>query len=59
MSKRWTYQVIEVKPGLMGGLKHEELQSELNRQGAQGWELINIIVPAPMTAVQMVFKKEA
>ncbi|MBB3275041.1 MULTISPECIES: DUF4177 domain-containing protein [Pseudoxanthomonas] len=59
MSKRWTYQVIEVKPGLMGGLKREDLQNELNRLGAQGWELVNTIVPAPMAAVQMVFKKEA
>ena len=50
MSKRWTYQVIEVKPGLMGGLKHEELQNELNRQGAQGWELVNIIVQAVISA---------
>lgn len=58
MSKRWTYQVIEIKPKLLSGLDAETLQNELNRLGAQGWELVNVIVPAPMAAVQAVFKKE-
>ena len=46
MSKRWSYQVVEVKPTLLGGLKAEEVQAELNRQGANGWELVTVIVPA-------------
>lgn len=58
MSKRWTYQVLEFKPKTFGGLDHRALQDELNRQGAQGWEVVNVIVPAPMTPVQILFKKE-
>lgn len=59
MSNRWNYQVVPFKPSLMGTFKPEEMQAELNRHGQQGWELVNIIVTAPMTPVQMVFKREA
>ncbi|MBD8636320.1 DUF4177 domain-containing protein [Stenotrophomonas sp. 169] len=58
MSKRWTYQTIEIKPGLMGGFKVDEVQTELNRQGQLGWELVNIVF-APLNPMILVFKKEA
>ncbi|WP_142807496.1 DUF4177 domain-containing protein [Stenotrophomonas maltophilia] len=59
MSKRWNYQTIEVKTSLMGLHKAEDIQAELSRQGQLGWELVNIIIPAPMRAAMLVFKKEA
>ncbi|EMR4107832.1 MULTISPECIES: DUF4177 domain-containing protein [Stenotrophomonas] len=59
MSKRWSYQTIEVKTSMMGLLKAEDIQSELSRQGQLGWELVNIIIPAPMCPAMLVFKKEA
>ncbi|MBH1511491.1 MULTISPECIES: DUF4177 domain-containing protein [Stenotrophomonas] len=59
MSKRWNYQTIEVKTSMMGQLKAEDIQSELSRQGQLGWELVNIIIPAPMRPAMLVFKKEA
>ena len=59
MSKRWSYQTIEVKTSMMGLLKAEDIQSELSRQGQLGWELVNIIIPAPMRPAMLVFKKEA
>ncbi|HGM5046264.1 TPA: DUF4177 domain-containing protein [Stenotrophomonas maltophilia] len=59
MSKRWSYQTIEVKASMMGLLKAEDIQSELTRQGQLGWELVNIIIPAPMRPAMLVFKKEA
>ena len=59
MSKRWNYQTIEVKTSMMGQLKAEDIQSELSRQGQLGWELVNIIIPAPMHPAMLVFKKEA
>lgn len=31
MSKRWNYLSIEIKPGMMGGFKNEEVQAELTR----------------------------
>lgn len=59
MSTRWSYQTIEVKTTMMGVLKAEDIQSELTRQGQLGWELVNIIIPAPMRPAMLVFKKEA
>ena len=59
MSKRWSYQTIEVKTSMMGLLKAEDIQSELSRQGQLGWELVNIIIPAPRRPAMLVFKKEA
>ncbi|MDV9041034.1 DUF4177 domain-containing protein [Stenotrophomonas sp. RAC2] len=59
MSTRWSYQTIEVKTSMMGVLKAEDIQSELTRQGLLGWELVNIIIPAPMRPAMLVFKKEA
>ncbi len=53
MSKRWSYQTIEVKTSMMGVLKAEDVQAEL------GWELVNIIIPAPMRPAMLVFKKES
>ncbi len=59
MSRRWTYQVIEIKPrGLMGGFKEADIQAELNRHGQLGWELVNIINVSPMKPAMLVSKKE-
>jgi len=59
MSKRWMYQTIEVKPGMMGGFKTDNIQAELSRQGQLGWELVNIAFPSALTPAILVFKKEA
>ena len=59
MSKRWSYQTIEVKTSMMGLHKAEDIQAELSRQGQLGWERVNIIIPAPMRPAMLVFKKEA
>lgn len=59
MSKRWSYQTIEVKTSMMGVLKPEDIQAELSRQSQLGWELVNIIIPAPMRPAMLVFKQEA
>ncbi|MBS0228899.1 MAG: DUF4177 domain-containing protein [Proteobacteria bacterium] len=60
MSKKWNYLVIEVKTGLMGGFKHEALQEELDKQGRNGWELVNVIHATPtVSSPTLIFKKEA
>lgn len=41
MSRRWTYNVVDIKPGFMG-VKPEAVQQALNQLGAQGWELVTI-----------------
>lgn len=44
MSQRWTYQVIEIKPSFTTGRINAELiQTELNKQGALGWELVQVL----------------
>ncbi|AWH52705.1 hypothetical protein C1924_05705 [Stenotrophomonas sp. ESTM1D_MKCIP4_1] len=58
MSKRWSYLTVEVKPSWMGVHQPEEVQAELSRQGQLGWELVNIIIPAPMRPAMLIFKKE-
>ncbi|WP_083487690.1 DUF4177 domain-containing protein [Pseudoxanthomonas dokdonensis] len=58
MSKRWEYQVIEVKPGMLGGFRADAIQEELTRHGKLGWELVNL-VSHPMQMSLLVFKREA
>ena len=41
-NERWTYQVVEIAPSfLLSRVKGERIQEELNRLGAQGWELVS------------------
>lgn len=54
-SERFTYQVIDIKPGFFG-LKAPSVQDELNRLGQQGWELV-AVQPAGM--VTRLFMKKA
>lgn len=58
MSQRWIYQVVEIKPGLLGGIKRDRIQEELNRHGMQGWELVNLAMVGPLSPAIAVFKKE-
>ncbi|UYB51240.1 DUF4177 domain-containing protein [Xanthomonas sp. AM6] len=57
MSTRWNYLTVEVKPTFLGGLNTELIQAELDRHGAQGWELVNVISAAPLLPTLLVFKK--
>lgn len=58
MTRRWTYQVIEIKPNWLGSLKPQVVQDELNRLGTQGWELVSVTVGTPMGPAIAVLKKE-
>ncbi|MDO5505005.1 MAG: DUF4177 domain-containing protein [Pseudoxanthomonas suwonensis] len=57
MSKRWDYQVIEIKPDMWGRVKAETVQNELKRLGAQGWEVVSFQQLAPMRAAMAVLKR--
>lgn len=59
MSTRWQCDVVEIKPGLLGGIKAAELKDALTRMGAQGWELVSVACPAPLAPILAVFKKPA
>ena len=59
MSTRWSYLVVELKTGLMGGFKVDALQEELDRQGRAGWELVNVVHATPtVSSPTLIFKKE-
>lgn len=59
MTTRWNYQVVEVKPSVLGGFKQERIQAELGRQGALGWELVQAVAPYPMAPMMLMFKRPA
>lgn len=60
MSKRWDYHVMQIKPDMLGRVKPEQLQAELKRLGAQGWELVAMHAFLPgMGSSTAVFKREA
>ena len=58
MSKRWTDLTLELKPSFIGSIKTKDLKAELTKPGNLGWELVNSIIPAPLSAALLVFKKE-
>lgn len=54
---RWEYKVEELKPGfLYRNMQPEHLAETLNREGVQGWELINVVA---MGASMKAFFKRA
>lgn len=59
MSDRWQYQVIEFKPAMLGSIKIDEVQAELNTLGTQGWELVSVTPTMPLNHLLAVLKREA
>ncbi len=59
MSGRWQHKVIEIKYALFGGKTTERVQSELDKMGAQGWELVTVVQASSADSIRMFFKKEA
>ncbi len=55
MNGKWQYRVVEVKPKFIG-VRTADLQDELDRQGQQGWELVQVIQNGTML---MLFLKKA
>ena len=42
-NERWTYQILEMMPTFFRGrVPAAQMQDELNRLGAQGWELVSV-----------------
>ncbi len=53
---RFSYQIVDVKSGFWG-LKSERISEELNRLGAQGWELVSTLPPNGFAAIRLVLKR--
>ncbi|MCB1560435.1 MAG: DUF4177 domain-containing protein [Xanthomonadales bacterium] len=54
---RWSYQVVEIKPGFWGNHKNEPIQERLNQLGMQGWELVNAVQSGPLRPIRLFLKK--
>ena len=59
MNIRWQYKVVEFGTTLMGSLKPEEMQAQLDTLGAQGWELVSVTHALPSNHMLAVLKREA
>ena len=55
-NNRFSYQVVQVKPQFFG-IKPQTIQDELNRLGAQGWELVNAVQTHSLHGVMLYLKK--
>lgn len=56
VDERWSYQVVEVKPGFIG-LTQNNAQERLNQLGLQGWELVAAIQTHRFRPLQLYLKK--
>lgn len=58
MSTRWSYKVVELQQKMFGGDNlTERAQQELDKLGAQGWELVSVVQAGPMDTVRLYLKK--
>jgi hypothetical protein len=61
MNDRWQYKVVDVKPEgsrwLSSGPSAEDMQAALDRLGAQGWELVHVVMPAPTSTPRLFLKR--
>ena len=59
MNKRWSYKVVEVPFKLFSGKAVDRAQAELDKLGAQGWELVSVMQASAAESVRLYLKKEA
>ncbi|MEZ5545013.1 MAG: DUF4177 domain-containing protein [Lysobacteraceae bacterium] len=41
---RWEYKVIPAPASIWGTSKPEKMTEALNKEGQQGWELVNVVM---------------
>ena len=57
-STSWTYKVHVVKPkSVFSSVDAEVLETELNRLGSQGWELIKVRGAEASSKLQLILKR--
>lgn len=59
MSTRWQYKVVELGLKLFAGKLGERAQAELDKLGAQGWELVSAVQAGPADTLRLYLKKPA
>ena len=45
-STRWEYKTLRISPKIFGNYDPDEIDEQLGRLGAQGWELTSSVVAA-------------
>ncbi len=55
--QRWSYQVVDIRPGFFFGSNREQMQEKLNQMGAQGWELVTVLHTRPFEPTRLYFKR--
>lgn len=58
MSRRWSYQVVELKGNWWGAVQKDAAQEQLARLGHQGWELVSVATQGTGYPVLAYLKKE-
>ena len=59
MSMRWLYKVVAVDVKMFGNKFTERTQAELDKLGAQGWELVAVEQAGMADSLRMFLKKPA
>lgn len=59
MSTRWQYKVVEIPMKLFGGGMTERAQAELDKLGAQGWELVSTAQSNAADVLRLFLKRAA
>jgi hypothetical protein len=57
MSHRWNHKVIEIPYKMFAGKLTDRIQQELDRMGAQGWELVDTAYSTSDGTMRLFFKK--
>lgn len=55
---RWQHKVVEIPYQLFGAKMSERVQAELDKWGAQGWQLVSVVQPAAAASLQLFLKRE-
>lgn len=58
-ASRWLYKVVELPMKLFGGSLTDRVQAELDRLGAQGWELVSVVQASSADTTRLYLKRPA
>lgn len=56
---RWQHRIVEVPIKFFAGSFTERAQAELDKLGAQGWELVSTVQASSADTLRMFLKKPA
>lgn len=57
MSERWQYKVVDVPVKMLGEGVSVRAQAELDKLGAQGWQLVSVVQSPATYSLSMFLRK--